>query len=140
MAAWAGRVCHWRAGGPVGGEGRGAVVTRLILLGRMRKRCEGDNGGGVFNFVRVGATLRLVSGLFLNVGEPDDLHHYIATVWALELLLSQAGVHVGCRVLCRLLSVFRAGLFVPQYGEHVGERRHAAGGNLGLAPGRRLVA
>ena len=77
------------------------IVARLILLGRMRK---GDE---------VGATLRLVSGLFLNVGEPDDLHHYIATVWALELLLSQAGVHVDRRVLCCPFSVFRAGLFVP---------------------------
>ncbi len=79
----------------------------------MRKGDEGDDGVVVCNFVRVGATLRPASGLFLNVAESDNLHDYIATVWALELLLSQSGMHVGRRVLCCPLSVFRAGLFVP---------------------------
>ncbi len=77
------------------GETRNSGDARLILLGRMRKGDEGDNGGGVFNFVRVGATLRPASGLFVNVGESDNLHHYFATVRPAVLPVGQARMHEG---------------------------------------------
>lgn len=64
-----------------GNADENAHGARLFLLGRTRKGDEGDDSGdiGIFNIVTVGV-VRLVSGLFLDVGETDNLHHYVATV------------------------------------------------------------